>query len=257
MPTALQKIRNVTSRLRENHSYLQEGTAGPWLRRYEYKGSNYKNQSGHSSKFWEITWEQVGHVGKIVTRWGKIGSKGQTKMQYGSLYKAKDMASAKSVKGYSLVKTGGPGPQMSKPKKKAAPKPKKREGRSLAALIKRATSHTKPEVINTKKPTAPKKVGHQTKLGGLQGPPIEKGAGKKLKEWKKRLEYSGSNYKNQSGYSSKFYLVTVKGSTVTYRWGKIGSHGQTKIITKGSHATASAFAKAQIAKKKAKGYKQV
>jgi len=253
MPTALQKIRSVNHRLREQHSHLEEAAEGAWFRRYEFKGWNPgldKGWGGSSNKFWEVTYQD----GKITTRWGKIGSKGQTKTQHGSLYKAKDMAGQKYGKGYTLTKKSDP----AKPKPKPKPKPAPKQGRSLSDLIKRATSHTKPATINPKKPTAPKKVGTSSKIAyvktpGLQGPPVEKGAG----TWKRRLEYVGWNYKNTSGKSSKFYEATVSGNTVTFRWGKIGSKGQSKTHTKGSGVTALVFAKAQIAKKMAKGYKKV
>ena len=253
MQTTLDKIRAVRENLRNKHSGLEEDVLSEdfWMRRYEYKGSNYANQSGHSSKFWEVRWED----GKITTRWGKIGTSGQKKVQHGSLYKASDMASKKSEKGYSLVKKDSTGEQKhaakTKPKPAQAPK---RTGRSVADLIAKASASTAPATINVVKPTAPKKVGTVTPMASK---PKSKPAPKPKQATKTRLEYVGSNYKNQSGHSSKFYEVTVDGSKVTIRFGKIGTHGQTKVHQKGGEYSAMAFAKTQIAKKKAKGYKQV
>jgi len=84
--------------------------------------------------------------------------------------------------------------------------------------------------------------------------PAAKAASKKQKT---RLEFVGSNWKNQSGHSSKFYEVTVDGTKVTIRYGKLGSHGQSKTTDQGGEYSAKAFASSQIAKKKKKGYKEV
>jgi len=119
-------IISIAERIIGHFSSLTEDE--DYFRRLEYVGSNYKNQSGHSSKFWEIRWSG----GTITTRWGKIGSKGQSKTQSGSKYKAMNMAGKKFDKGY-VDKT----PKAKKPAAKAKPahskKPKKMTLSQLAA----------------------------------------------------------------------------------------------------------------------------
>ena len=60
----------------EPYSDLKE----PILHKYlEFVGSNDKNVSGKSNKFWEIAIFKYGSTYKVVRRWGKYGAKGQIK----------------------------------------------------------------------------------------------------------------------------------------------------------------------------------
>ncbi len=49
----------------------------PWKVRLEYRGADYKNDSGRAAKFWEVSGS--GGFGSLLTlRFGKLGSHGQT-----------------------------------------------------------------------------------------------------------------------------------------------------------------------------------
>jgi predicted DNA-binding WGR domain protein len=68
-----------------------------WRLRLEYFGYNPDNASGHSEKFWQLEGE-----GRAVTRrWGRFGSKGQTKAD--TLAEGLEKAAAKLAKGYRPV----------------------------------------------------------------------------------------------------------------------------------------------------------
>jgi len=86
--------------------------------RFEYRGVNYDNDSGRSSKFWEIE----GNGTSLVTvRWGKIGTAGQS--QGKTFADAHAKAYEKEGKGYRLVRPiVAPTPKPT-PAPVAAPKP--------------------------------------------------------------------------------------------------------------------------------------
>jgi predicted DNA-binding WGR domain protein len=63
----------------------------------------------------------------------------------------------------------------------------------------------------------------------------------------RRFEFVGGN-------SSKFYEVQVEGTTVTVRYGRIGTDGQTQTKEFSDTAKAQGHADKQIAQKLAKGY---
>jgi predicted DNA-binding WGR domain protein len=79
----------------------------PILHKYlEFVGSNDKNVSGKSNKFWEIAVFKYGAQFKVVRRWGKYGAKGQIKEEVCySKWSAEDTALAharkKRDKGYT------------------------------------------------------------------------------------------------------------------------------------------------------------
>ena len=54
--------------------------------------------------------------------------------------------------------------------------------------------------------------------------------------------------------SQKFWEITVSGSDVTVRYGRIGSDGQSKTKSLGDEATAARHAEKMIAAKTGKGY---
>jgi len=64
-----------------------------------------------------------------------------------------------------------------------------------------------------------------------------------------------SYYEFKDKTSSKFWEIDTKGSTVTVRYGKIGTDGQTTVKKFGSAAAASAHAAKVTAEKVKKGYK--
>jgi predicted DNA-binding WGR domain protein len=68
-----------------------------WRLRLEYYGYNGDNKSGHSEKFWQLE----GHGMAVTRRWGRFGSKGQTKAD--NIADALEKAAQKMDAGYSPV----------------------------------------------------------------------------------------------------------------------------------------------------------
>jgi predicted DNA-binding WGR domain protein len=68
-----------------------------WCLRLEFYGYNGDNKSGHSEKFWQL--EGTGR--RVTRRWGRFGSKGQTKVD--DLHSALDKAAEKMDNGYHPV----------------------------------------------------------------------------------------------------------------------------------------------------------
>lgn len=54
-------------------------------------------------------------------------------------------------------------------------------------------------------------------------------AAREGRRWRLRLEYYGYNAENKSGHSEKFWQLEGVGRTVTRRWGRFGTKGQTKV----------------------------
>lgn len=97
--------------------------------RFEYRGTNYDNESCYSSKFWEIE----GNGTSLVTvRWGKIGSAGQSQTK--TFADAIAKAYEKEDKGYRLVR-----PVVAPAPKPAAPTPLAGIFASIHRLTKKAT----------------------------------------------------------------------------------------------------------------------
>ncbi|MBL8828166.1 MAG: WGR domain-containing protein [Planctomycetaceae bacterium] len=65
----------------------------------------------------------------------------------------------------------------------------------------------------------------------------------------RRFEFVG-------GTSAKFYEVIVAGSSVTVRYGRLGTNGQTLTKSLADAASAQRHADQLIAKKLAKGYRE-
>jgi len=63
-------------------------------------------------------------------------------------------------------------------------------------------------------------------------------------------------YEFKDKTSSKFWEIDTKGSTVTVRYGKIGTDGQVTVKKLGSPAAAAAHAEKVTAEKVKKGYKK-
>lgn len=61
-------------------------------------------------------------------------------------------------------------------------------------------------------------------------------------------------YEFTEGSSSKFWEITLEGTTLTKRWGRIGTDGQEKVETFGSKAEAKKAFDAQVREKERKGY---
>ncbi len=154
----------------------------------------------------------------VYTRYGKIGASGQTTV--------KDEGSAdKAQKLYdSLVREKTKKGYQEKGGSPAAP-PAKAEAPAKAA--------------KASAPEAPKKAEK------APAPPPPAAAG-----GTRRFEFT-------EGGSSKFWEVTVDGSSHTVRYGKIGTPGQEKSKSFGNPAAATADAEKLIKEKTGKGYAEV
>jgi predicted DNA-binding WGR domain protein len=71
---------------------------------------------------------------------------------------------------------------------------------------------------------------------------------------KKYFEYIGPVKDNKAGETSKFWEISVDGTTVTIRFGKIGVAGQTTQKSFATKAEADAHAAKVIGEKTRKGY---
>ena len=72
---------------------------------------------------------------------------------------------------------------------------------------------------------------------------------------KKYFEYIGSTDRTKSGETAKFWEVTVKGSNINIRYGKIGvANGQTTVKEFDSNEEALAQVEKLIKEKTKKGY---
>lgn len=96
----------------------------PWTTRVEFRGSNWDNQSGRSSKFWSAS--GVGH-GPVTIRYGRIGSEGRSLTKdWGYFY---EKLSEKLDKGYNYAsgsvsqKPTAPKAVQKAPQKAPAPAP--------------------------------------------------------------------------------------------------------------------------------------
>ena len=90
-------------------STIQATHAGEIIyhRYFEFVGPNAANASGKSNKFWEIAVLKLNGKYTVVRRWGKYGSKGQTKEEsFGSdkwtaTSHAQQVQAKKKDKGYT------------------------------------------------------------------------------------------------------------------------------------------------------------
>jgi predicted DNA-binding WGR domain protein len=71
------------------------------------------------------------------------------------------------------------------------------------------------------------------------------------------FEFVGEDAQRKVAAASKFWEVTVDGSTLTVRFGKIGATGQTTVKEFAGSAEADAQAAKLIAEKTKKGYSEV
>jgi len=111
----------MTTRMTLSAARTARNAGLPWATRVEFRGSNYDNQSGRSSKFWSA--EGVGH-GSVTIRWGRIGSAGQSTTKGWAYFEKK--LYEKLDKGYSYpfsTVSKAPTPQKAQNAPVAAPKP--------------------------------------------------------------------------------------------------------------------------------------
>jgi uncharacterized protein (TIGR02996 family) len=170
----------------------------------------YEFVEGTSSKFWEIEISGT----EVTTRWGKIGTDGQsTTKDFGSDEKAEKeygkLIESKTKKGYELVEGGGSKASKAPAKAKAAPK---------------------------KKAAVEDDDGED---GGEEGGGGEEG-------W--------SRYEFVEDGSKKFWEIKVEGSSFLTRYGRIGSEGKVTVKEASSPSAARKEAEKLVASKVKKGY---
>ena len=81
--------------LQQARAAAQRGAS--WFLRLEFYGYNAENKSGHSEKFWQLE----GNGGLVTRRWGRFGTKGQTKAD--NMYSGLEKAAEKLASGYRPV----------------------------------------------------------------------------------------------------------------------------------------------------------
>ncbi len=178
--------------------------------------ARYEFSEGGSSKFWEISLDGA----SFTTRYGKIGTEGQTTLKEfdadAQARKEHDkLVAEKTKKGYELVgKTGG----GAKTAAKAAPAAPAKAAPAKAAPAKAAPA------------PAAKPVAKAKSKGGAR-----------------RFEFV-------EGSSAKFWEVQLEGSSYTARYGKIGTDGQVTLKEFDSPDKAQNEYDKIVAEKTKKGY---
>ena len=97
----------MTPTVKSHDARTLANQGGAWRIYLEYRGANWDNVSGRSSKFYEAT--GVGRS-NIRVRYGKIGSNGTTITKY-SFGEALEKVSEKLGKGYDYAGATGPIPK--------------------------------------------------------------------------------------------------------------------------------------------------
>ena len=183
----------------------------------------YEFSEGPSNKFWEINLS-----GKsFTTTYGKIGTPGQTTIkQFGSDADAKKehdkLVAEKTKKGYELVA----GSKVAK-----------------AAPAKAAPAKAKPDDDDDDDDDEP---APKTKAAAK---PATKPAPAKAAKGARYFEFN-------EGSSSKFWEITLAGTDVKTRYGKIGTPGQQTLKEFGDAAGAKKEYDKLIAEKTKKGYEE-
>jgi predicted DNA-binding WGR domain protein len=73
---------------------------------------------------------------------------------------------------------------------------------------------------------------------------------------KKYFEYIGASDRTKTGETAKFWEITVDGTSVSVRFGKLGANGQTSVKELENEAEAEAYANKKIAEKTNSGYQE-
>jgi predicted DNA-binding WGR domain protein len=185
----------------------------------------YEFSEGSSNKFWQIDLK-----GKsFTTTYGKIGASGSTSLkEYGSEAEAKKeydkLVAEKTKKGYELVGGGGGSAADDDDDDDEAPPPPKKAA-AKAAPAKAAPAPAKAAAKPAAKPAA------------------KKGGGARLFEF-------------VEGSSSKFWEITMDGTDVKTRYGKIGTDGQTTLKSFDDAAGAQKEYDKLVKEKTKKGYEE-
>jgi predicted DNA-binding WGR domain protein len=187
----------------------------------------YEFSEGSSNKFWEISLEG----NSFTTTYGRLGTDGQTSMkEYDSEEKARKeydkLIAEKVKKGYTLV--GGNGAAAKPAPAKAEAKPAK----AKAVFDDEGDDDDKPKAKAKPAAAAPAAAGKSSKG-----------------------DTAGARYfEFVEGSSSKFWEITLDGTSFTTRYGKIGTDGQNSLKEYDSPAKAKAEYDKLVAEKVKKGY---
>jgi predicted DNA-binding WGR domain protein len=198
----------------------------------------YEFQEGNSSKFWEITLEGT----SFTTTYGRIGTDGQSSLkEWDSEEKAKKeydkLVAEKVKKGYELVSGNGPAA-------KPAPAPAAKPAPAPTAKAKGGAVF-EDEGDDDEEAPAPKAKG-ATKPAAAK-PAAAPGASKSGDAGARYFEFV-------EGSSSKFWEITLDGTSFTTRYGKIGTDGQQSLKEYDSEAKATTEYDKLVAEKVKKGY---
>jgi predicted DNA-binding WGR domain protein len=191
----------------------------------------YEFSEGSSNKFWEIVLEGT----SFTTTYGRLGTDGQSSLkEYDSEDKAKKeydkLVAEKVKKGYTLV--GGNG----------AAAPAKAEAKPAAA---------KPAAAPAKKKAAFDDEGDDEE----EAPKPKKAAAPAAAVKSSKGDTGGARYfEFVDGSSSKFWEISLDGTSFTTRYGKIGTDGQSSLKEYDTPAKADAEYKKLVAEKTKKGY---
>lgn len=190
----------------------------------------YEFSEGSSNKFWEITLEGT----SFTTTYGRLGTDGQMSMkEYDSEDKAKKeydkLVAEKVKKGYTLVGGGGAPAKEEKPAPTAKAAP--------------AAAKKKPvfDDEGDDEDEAPKKKAAPAKAAAAPA------AAPKAAGGARRFEFV-------EGSSSKFWEITLEGSSFTTSYGKIGTAGQMSMKEYDSDDKAKKEYDKLVAEKTKKGY---
>ncbi|MGE0434471.1 MAG: WGR domain-containing protein, partial [Planctomycetota bacterium] len=199
---------------------------------------------GSSSKFWEV--EVSGS--EYTTRWGRIGTDGQSKTKScksddAAQTEADKLIAEKTGKGY--VEVGGTAKPATKATTKAVAKPA--AAKKAAATTKQAEPAKKTVAATTKTALVSGKAKGQAKAAAAPAATAVETA-TATDEWTER-EFEFNDAK-----SSKFWRIALDGTSHTVTFGKIGTNGQSKTKDFSSEAAAKKDAEKLIAEKTSKGY---
>lgn len=208
----------------------------------------YEFIEGSSSKFWFIELDGT----SFTTTYGKIGTDGQTSVKdWDSEDKAKKeydkLIAEKTKKGYKLVDGDG---GAAAPAKAAAASPAKpaaaKEPAKKGALFE---DEGDDDDAPKKKPAAKRATAEPPKAEPAKAAPAKAASSKSDEAGKRYFEFV-------EGSSSKFWEISLEGTSVITRYGRIGSDGQTSVKDFDSDAKAQKEYDKLVGEKTKKGYEE-
>lgn len=202
-------------------------------------GSRYfECREGTSNKFWEVS--VVGT--KLTTRWGRIGSKAQSKTKTlpssDAAWAERDsLIESKLFHGYHEI--------AAKPAEEEGDDAREHEDEASESLEPaEASKQSEPEQVRTKSETKVKAAATESidaKAALASGPTM----------------IGGRYFECGEGVSGQFYEIAVDGAALTMHWGRIGTSGKSKSTTYSSAEAASRMHNLSIQWKQDAGYWEV